>query len=133
MADKLQIGVVPILVDRKGCLVVLVTARGKDRWLPPKGNVHRRHSNRTMALTEAYEEAGIVGTIRHKHYVDVPFCKAGERITLRLYPMQVQRVLKTWPEKTSRQRTIVRPRKAYKLIDCKKLRAGMTRLVTRSA
>lgn len=133
MAGKLQIGVVPILFDKKNCLIVLITARGKDRWLPPKGNVHSKYPNRAMALTEAYEEAGIVGTIKHKHYVDVPFLKAGENITLRLYPMTVRRVLKSWPEKASRQRIIVTPEKARKLIGCKKLCAGMNRLIARTA
>jgi hypothetical protein len=133
MEGKLQIGVVPILADRKGCLIVLVTARGKNRWLPPKGNVHRKYSNRAMALNEAYEEAGIVGTIKRKHFVDVPFRKSGERITLRLYPMQVRRVLKSWPEKTARQRTIVKPDKARKLIGCKKLCAGINRLIASNA
>lgn len=133
MAQKLQVGVVPILTNKKRCLIVLITARDNDRWLPPKGNQHRKYSDREMALIEAYEEAGIIGRIAHKNYVDVPFRKDGRRITLRLYPMVVKRVLKRWPEQKSRKRTICNPGRARKLIGCKKLCAGMDRLLASAA
>jgi hypothetical protein len=133
MAQKLQIGVVPILINKKRRLIVLISARDNDRWLPPKGNQDRKYSNRDMALTEAYEEAGVTGRIRHKDYVDVPFRKDGRIITLRLYPMVVERVLKRWPEQKSRKRTICDPRKARKLLGCKKLCAGMDRLLAGAA
>ena len=59
MTAFMQVGVVPILSRKKRPHIVLVTARGKGRWLLPKGNQHPRHTRREMALTEAYEEAGV--------------------------------------------------------------------------
>lgn len=125
----MQVGVVPIVVNKKDVQVVLISARGQGQWLIPKGNQHRKHSKRQMALTEAYEEAGVIGTIRHKVYVDVPFRKAGKKKILRLYPMDVTRVLKKWPEKNLRARKIVGTAKAGEMLRCKKLRAGLTHLV----
>jgi hypothetical protein len=129
MATFMQIGVVPILSRKKKPHIVLVTARGKGRWLLPKGNQHPRRTRREMALTEAYEEAGVVGTIRTKHYIDVPFLNDRRRIVLRLYPMDVERILKKWPEQDGRERIVVDARKANKLLHCKKLCAGVEHLL----
>lgn len=133
MAISMQIGVVPILCRKKKPHIVLVTARGKARWLLPKGNQHPRYTRREMALTEAYEEAGLIGKIRIKHYIDVRFRKDGRWITLRLYPMEVQRILKRWPEQCSRQRTVIDAKKANKLLHCKQLSAGVEYLVSVAA
>ena len=129
----MQIGVVPIVGKKEGLLIVLVTARGKGQWLIPKGNQHRKRSKREMALTEAYEEAGILGSITCKDYVDVPFRKDGRDLILRLYPMYVKRILKNWPEQDSRERKIVGTKKAKKLLRCKKMRAGLDQLLSRVA
>ena len=129
MAGFMQVGVVPIVRKKNKPHVVLVTASGKGRWLLPKGNPHPRHTRRQMALTEAYEEAGVVGAIRVKHFVDVPFRKDSRRIRLRLYPMDVEQVLKKWPEQGRRNRVVVDARKAGKLLRCKWLSAGVERLV----
>jgi len=129
----MQIGVVPIVAGKDKLLIVLVTSRGKGQWLMPKGNTHRKFTKREMALTEAYEEAGILGVIRHKHYVDVPYRKEGRDMVLRLYPMSVKRILNDWPEKDSRERKIVRAKQAKKLLRCKKMRAGLERLVELAA
>ena len=128
MAVSMQIGVVPILADRKRPKVVLVTAIGKDRWLVPKGNEHHRHNRRVMAMTEAYEEAGVTGVIETRRYVDVPYRKAGRWITLRLYPMEVKRVLDKWPERHLRKRVIVEVDKADDYLRCKHLSAGVESL-----
>ena len=133
MANSMQIGVVPILSKKKKPHIVLVTARGKERWLLPKGNQHRRYKRREMALTEAYEEAGLIGKIRIKHYIDVRFRKDGRWIVLRLYPMEVQRILKRWPERGSRQRAVIDARKAKKFLRCKQLSAGVEHLVSVAA
>ena len=133
MTAFMQVGVVPILSRKKRPHIVLVTARGKARWLLPKGNQHPRHTRREMALTEAYEEAGVVGTIRTKHYIDVPILKDRRRIVLRLYPMDVERILKKWPEQDGRERIVVDARKAGKLLRCKKLSDGVEHLVAIAA
>lgn len=129
MNERMQVGVVPIVVNKNDIRIVLITTRGKGQWLIPKGNQHRKHSKRAMALSEAYEEAGVIGSIRHKGYVDVPHLKNGKKRVLRLYPMDVTRVLKKWPERDARMRKIVCAAKAGELLRCKKLRAGLTRLI----
>ncbi len=133
MAISMQIGVVPIISRKKKPHIVLVTARGKARWLLPKGNQHPRYTRREMALTEAYEEAGLLGKIRIKHYIDVRFRKHGQWITLRLYPMEVERILKRWPERCSRQRTVIDAKNANKFLRCKQLSAGVEHLVSVAA
>ena len=58
----------------KGVDVLLITSRETKRWVIPKGWPMKGKKDWDAAATEAFEEAGIEGTIGHKsigtyHYV----------------------------------------------------------------
>ena len=48
--------------------VVLVTSRKGESWILPKGNRAKKRSDRLQAKREAFEEAGIQGSLNCKHY-----------------------------------------------------------------
>lgn len=99
--------------------LVLVTTRSGGFWIFPKGNTEKRRSDRAMAREEAYEEAGLEGVMRRDY---VEFRTIGKVKKLRLYPMKVKKVLKTYPERRERKRIAVSFDKAEKLVE-KDLRA----------
>jgi len=48
--------------------VVLVTNRKGHSWILPKGNREKKRSDRLQAKREAFEEAGLEGSLHYKHY-----------------------------------------------------------------
>lgn len=54
---------------QKGKLeVMLVTSRGRGRWILPKGWTDLEKAAHETAATEAFEEAGIIGSARRKPF-----------------------------------------------------------------
>jgi 8-oxo-dGTP pyrophosphatase MutT (NUDIX family) len=58
-----QIGVIAYRVLDGKVQVLLMTSRDTGRWIIPKGNVNGRSTPSKAAEKEAYEEAGVRGTI----------------------------------------------------------------------
>jgi len=95
--------------EQKGKVqVCLVTSRGTGRWILPKGWPVDNHTPAEAAATEAYEEAGLLGTA-------IPVCigvfsyikPLDETLTpclAMVYPLQVKRSLSDWPERAERTR-----------------------------
>lgn len=106
-----QVGVFPVTEDGK---LVLVTTRGGGFWIFPKGNTEKGRSDRAMAREEAYEEAGLEGVMKRDY---LEFRTIGNVKRLRLYPMRVNRVRKSYPEKKERARVVVSFDKAEKLVE----------------
>ncbi|MGC6423606.1 MAG: NUDIX hydrolase [Lentimonas sp.] len=108
---KYQVGVVPVTKDG---MVVLVTARTTGYWIFPKGRTEKGRCDRDVALDEAYEEAGLEGSLKPKYYeLDAYSRKAAK---LRLYPMRVKEVMRRYPERDERKRVIVSFEEAEKML-----------------
>jgi len=106
-----QIGVFPVTEEGK---VVLVTTRDGDYWILPKGNTEKGRSDRAMARQEAYEEAGLEGVMKRDYF---EFRTLGKVKKLRLYPMKVKKLLKSYPEKKERERVTVSFDMAEKMVE----------------
>ncbi|WP_346913913.1 NUDIX hydrolase [uncultured Roseibium sp.] len=65
---RLQIAALCYRKSRKGLEVLLVTSRGTGRWILPKGWPELKEAGHETAETEAYEEAGIVGSAESKPF-----------------------------------------------------------------
>jgi 8-oxo-dGTP pyrophosphatase MutT (NUDIX family) len=84
--------------------VLLVTPRGGDGWILPKGKVEARLGPATSARREAEEEAGVHGEIdatpldQYRHGGD----SDGPLVTVFL--MRVTREMASWPEAHERER-----------------------------
>lgn len=117
-----QSGVVPVLNGR----VVLVTARKSKRWTIPKGIVEKDMSPEDSAAKEAYEEAGVIGTVG-KHELGCYSCPKWEgTCTVHVYPLYVEKLLDEWEEMHIRRRRIVAVGEAVSMIDHDEL-AGIVR------
>ena len=78
-----------------GTEVMLVTSRRTKRWIIPKGWPMGRKPPHAAAACEALEEAGVVGRI-----ATTPIVVACEVL---VFPLEVERQRKSWPEKGKRQ------------------------------
>ena len=101
--------------------VLLLTSRDTGRWIIPKGWPGRKLTPRAAAAREAYEEAGIEGTIRppepigRYHYAKQ--LEAGEiRIKVKVFLLHVERQLDAWPEQAERHTRWLSPEQAAELV-----------------
>jgi len=131
---KQQYAALPIRVKQGGDLeVLLLTSRDTGRWIIPKGWPGRRLTPRAAAAREAYEEAGIEGTIRppepigRYHYAKR--LEAGDiRIKVKVFLLHVERQLDAWPEQAERRTRWLSPQEAADLVAEPELAAIMRKL-----
>lgn len=112
-ALEYQIGALPCLFRGGRLHVVIVTNSAQTRWILPKGQPERGMSPQDVAMMEAMEEAGVIGT--YLAGLRAPCRRKGEK-TLYVYPLKVTTVLKKWPEMDWRKRAVVPVSKALKMI-----------------
>ncbi len=84
----------------------LITSRETRRWVIPKGWPMKGLSPSKAAAREAYEEAGLLGTISSE---PLGLYSYDKRLTLRsvpcdvmVFPLKVKRYVKKWPERSER-------------------------------
>lgn len=87
---------------------MLVTSRETRRWVLPKGWIEKGVPPHEQAAREAYEEAGLVGEVSPEPIGSYTYEKRlpGSRLLpceVDVYPLRVERQLKSWPEKRQRR------------------------------
>jgi 8-oxo-dGTP pyrophosphatase MutT (NUDIX family) len=110
------------VVAVKNGRVCLITSSSGKRWLVPKGNLQRGRNLRETAACEAWEEAGLLGTVRPKPLGVYEFVKLGKLHEVVVYRMRVSAAKRDWPEKQKRRRRWLRPGKAAERITHAQLR-----------
>ena len=97
-------GVIPYrwLDDRFHFL--LITSRTDGRWIIPKGRIDPDKTSAESAVEEAYEEAGVWGTIRPQCLGTYTYRRGSELHEVEVYEFEVERELEVWPEKDERRR-----------------------------
>jgi len=113
-----QSGVIPLLKNK----VVLITSRKSERWIIPKGYLEKGLSAPDSAAKEAYEEAGLIGTVDHEEVGQYRYRKFGKLFAVELYPLFVETMLDEWDEMHLRRRTLVTPEEALAMISQPELR-----------
>lgn len=88
--------------------VLLVTSRDTGRWVIPKGWPMRGKKSHTVAEREAYEEAGVKGTVSREpvgYYSYHKGMNGGLKINCRVqvHALEVKELLKDFPEKGTRR------------------------------
>lgn len=88
--------------------LLLITSRDTGRWVVPRGNPIAGLPPHLSAAQEAYEEAGVRGTVGSEPAGQYRYRKTrrlgrGVRMVVTLFPLQVEEELDDWPE--ARQRT----------------------------
>ena len=116
-------GVIPFRgVDNEN-LEFLVVSTKNGNWSLPKGNPMKKLGSKGTALQEAYEEAGIIGTV-----VDQKISTIVNGKCMAFYPMEVKNELAVWPESDWRQRKWIRTNEAKDYINHGSLRSILKEL-----
>ena len=99
-----QSGVLPYRF-RDGILeIMLITSRGRRRWIIPKGVIEPHLSSAKSAAQEAWEEAGLTGPVSEPSVGCYERYKWGGQCQIELFLMRVTHVAEVWPEVGLRER-----------------------------
>jgi 8-oxo-dGTP pyrophosphatase MutT (NUDIX family) len=101
--------------------ILLVKGRKSGRWVLPAGWALRGRPLASTAEREAWEEAGVSGTVANRVMTVVPKRKryrlAGEiEWQMAVFPLRVDAVFDVYPEAGERQRGWFSPEEAAKLV-----------------
>jgi 8-oxo-dGTP pyrophosphatase MutT (NUDIX family) len=113
----LQVAALPFRMHEGAPQVLLITSRETRRWIIPKGWAEKKSAQRAVAAREAYEEAGLVGTIgkrpvgRYRYLKQVSLtstvvCK------VTVFLLQVEQEMDDFPESAARHRCWLPPDEA---------------------
>jgi 8-oxo-dGTP pyrophosphatase MutT (NUDIX family) len=108
--------------------ILLITSRETKRWVIPKGWPMKGKEDYEAAAQEAFEEAGIEGHINEKSigaYNYQKKKKSGNLVdcVVMVYPLEVSKLLRNWPEKTERKRQWFESKLAMALVKEEGLKA----------
>jgi 8-oxo-dGTP pyrophosphatase MutT (NUDIX family) len=95
-----QAAAIPVRGDR----VCLVTSRSGRRWVIPKGQIDPGHSAGEAALVEAWEEAGLLGTLDGEAVGAYVYEKYGLVHHVTVFVLRVTDQKADWPERSERRR-----------------------------
>ncbi|MBF0155792.1 MAG: NUDIX hydrolase [Magnetococcales bacterium] len=94
-----QSGVVPFRRQAGGGVeVLLITSRKGSHWIIPKGIVDKGLTPVESAAKEAWEEAGVRGTVGGRLLGSYQYAKWGGTCTVAVYAMEVHTVADSWLE-----------------------------------
>ena len=116
-----QIRQAAVIAMRQGMICLITSSSGK-RWLLPKGNLEQGDKLQQTALQEAWEEAGLVGTLRNTPVGEYRYEKLGRIHRVAVFRMKVTKVKRDWPERNRRRRRWLRPGRAMDQIEDTQLR-----------
>jgi 8-oxo-dGTP pyrophosphatase MutT (NUDIX family) len=136
--DKIyqQYGALPFSIATDGTVrILLVTTRGRRDWIIPKGWPIRNLSGKETAAREAYEEAGLIGTVIGEMPIgSYRYLKQRDSNRLAVHEVAVflfavTRQLRKWPEKAERSTSWFTLAEATDLVE----RAGLSELLRESS
>ena len=104
-----QVAALAYVKRKDGLQVLLVTSRETGRLVLPKGWTEKGMKDAAAAELEAYEEAGVKGNVSKSPVGSYNYTKIiGPGFALAckvdVYPLEVKKHLRTWPEKSQRER-----------------------------
>jgi 8-oxo-dGTP pyrophosphatase MutT (NUDIX family) len=106
---------------RDGQICLVRSSSGK-RWIVPKGCVEQGWTLAETALQEAWEEAGLAGTLESDPVGTYCYEKLGGICHVTVFVMNVHRVAEEWPEMLVRPRRWMTPKNALKSLREPRLR-----------
>jgi 8-oxo-dGTP pyrophosphatase MutT (NUDIX family) len=106
---RLQVAALPWRLTPQGVEILLITSRETGRWVLPKGWPEGREQLPDTAAREAAEEAGLDGAIARLDMGSYFYSKAlpsgmERRCEVLVFPLEVDALAKSWPEKKERKR-----------------------------
>ncbi len=91
----------------RGSKVCVITSSNGKRWIIPKGLIEPGQTAGETALQEAWEEAGLVGTLQPEPIGSYLYEKYGNIYHVIVFVMDVTEVAQDWPERSLRHRSWV--------------------------
>lgn len=132
-AVRQQYGALPYRVGADGALeLMLITSRSTRRWIIPKGWPMKDLKPAEAAAREAYEEAGVRGSIARRAIGRFRYDKLldADGLTVpcevKVFALRVERQAKAWPEQDERETRWLSPGQAVSLISEEGLRELIT-------
>ncbi|GJE56257.1 MULTISPECIES: NUDIX hydrolase [Methylobacterium] len=122
LEPRRQVGALPFRRTPEGSfLIFLITSRESRRWVIPKGWPMKGRKPYEAAAREAYEEAGLVGHIGKRplgFYLYDKRLKSRDSVLcqVKVFPLEVRKQLKAWPEKHQREGHWFSPSEAAELV-----------------
>lgn len=124
-----QVGAIPYVFRNGEPLVLMVTSRTHERWIFPKGAAENKETAAEAAAREAYEEAGIRGTVVEGLSEDVRAIKIKDDeptdLLVTYVPLAFDEQLDDWPERKRRDRNWVRLSDARKIAGGEDIRTAL--------
>ncbi|MEW9612904.1 NUDIX hydrolase [Shinella sp. S4-D37] len=117
-----QYGVIPWRKDRRGRMrVLLVTSRGRGRWVVPKGLPRKDRPPYLSAAMDAFAEAGVIGDILTHPLAGYRYARevadgTQQRCHVTLFGLRVRGTLTNWPERAQRMRAWFDPEEAAGMV-----------------
>lgn len=108
-----QAGAIPLKNGR----VCLITSSNGKRWVIPKGLIEPGQTAGEAALQEAWEEAGLVGTLDPEPVGSYLYDKYGGTCHVTVFVLRVTEVAQEWEEREIRRRMWLSPAGALRRID----------------
>jgi 8-oxo-dGTP pyrophosphatase MutT (NUDIX family) len=108
-ARRLQYGALPYRMSSgRQTEFMLLTSRETRRWIIPKGWPKKGKSPHRSAAREAFEEAGVLGAVGRRPVGSFSYEKrlkngGSVKCEVRVFPLEVRRQSKEWPEKQERR------------------------------
>jgi 8-oxo-dGTP pyrophosphatase MutT (NUDIX family) len=119
-----QAAAMPIAGERI-CLINSSSGRG---WVIPKGHIEWNQTARETALREAWEEAGLRGSLEQTPVGIYRYKKNSASYRVEVFLMHVTEMAATWPERHRRSRRWIRPHQIDQFIDVVGLRRVLSRV-----
>lgn len=123
--DADQAGVIPFRVRDGRPFVALITSRRSARWVIPKGLIDPGETAFEAARREAWEEAGLHGTVSERAVGRYRYGKWGREWTVAVHLMDVNFAADRWPESAVRARHWMTVAEAAACVS----EAGLARLI----
>ncbi|MGO4436865.1 NUDIX hydrolase [Rhizobium sp. RAF56] len=104
--DVEQAGAICLRRSRKGKLrVLLVGSRRNGRWGLPKGHVEQSEGSNSAAAREAFEEAGVLGSVEEAVFGTFTYFKdtSTRRYHVTVHLLTTTSVARSFPEKAVRK------------------------------
>ncbi len=132
--DRDQVGAIPWRVGKKGPEVLLITSRGTGQWIIPKGGRMPGVSDAAAAAEEAWEEAGVRGTVAEEpvgqfNHLKTRLTRDPLHCRVTVYRLKVEEELKRWPERSTRSRRWFAVPDAARIVRSRELAALILDLV----
>ncbi|WP_438997310.1 NUDIX hydrolase [Candidatus Puniceispirillum sp.] len=116
-----KIGVIPFDISGDRMAVMFVTSQNRGSWILPKGDLKANETHKQGCKREAFEEAGVRGTLLTDFPMTVVIGKSNgidvKNVLVTYYPLLVTKQVNKWPEDHKRERHWSPLNKAHKVTE----------------